>query len=708
MLQRSSLYSAIILACLSFNVLAADEVTALQGVTVLGTKPVNTSAGQVDQYIAITADSATKTRTALKKIPQSVQVVPKKLMGDQQVQSVGEALQNVSGVVPNHATIIPAWESTLMRGFAAEHLQDGSNLNYNTGDRESTINIERIEVLKGPNAVLYGGNSGTPVGGAVNLVSKLPSAQKAAKVGVTVGSHGVVKPSFDINQPLSENAQLRVTGEYTRSKSQIERIKRENYNLNPTLKINFNDNTALVLQGKTSRWKGQDYQGLPATGTIAGDFKINRNLFVGSNNLPDSTSALDSVAATLNHQWSDRWSFSTKVRKANSEFDEKGQTLVGADGFVANAPSAGSLWGMTNVNLYQQQKDVSVVAELKGEFKTPKTKTHLVLGAEHSTLDDDGFMDIDGFAAVDLTNPVFSMPYTDPNTAFRWSGKVANKTSGVYAQAQHSIHDRVHLLGGAKLAKVQVGYADNLGADDHTQKTKTLPRAGVVIDLNKQISAFASYSEGLRGVGWANYSDTPQPIESKQKELGFKFGVNQKLSGSLAAFEIDRNNTTIPDPATGGLTSLPNGAERSKGVELDMVWQPTANFSLTGSYANTDAVYTKTAGAIPAGNQLAGVPEHSGRVWGSYQFKQGRAKGFSVGTGVYAQSATMLTGSNDFKAPAFYKFDMKFGYETKHFETALTVKNVTNKQYFERFNYFGGRVAPGSDRAIYFSAALKF
>lgn len=707
MFKRSAICCAVLSALVYLNSAAADTPDVLDTVQVTGKKVEETTAGEVDGYQALTADSATKTRTPLQKIPQSVQVVPKKLMEDQQVQSVGEALKNVSGVVGNDARITPAWESTLVRGFAAEHLQDGSNLNYNAGDRESTVNVERIEVLKGPNAVLYGGSSGTPIGGAVNLVSKMPQSEKFGKVGITIGGNSLVKPSFDINQPLSEKAQLRVTGEYTKSKSQSDVVENENYNINPTLKLIVNDKTTVTLQGKTSRWKGKDYQGLPATGTIAGNFKIDRDMFIGNKDTPDSTSSLDSASVQLQHEMNDHWSFDGKVRVADSDFDEKVQLFAGNDA-EGNVPDVGSSWYLLNTNMVQKQKDASINAEVKGKFERENAKTDVVLGVEHSNLDDEGFMDLDitpyFFPPNDLLNPSFSVPYSDPNTAARWSGVVKNKTSGVYAQAQHSMNDKVHLLGGAKLASVEVDNDDSIGSDYKTKKTKLLPRAGVVIDLNDKASAFASYSEGLRGVSWGSYTGTPKPQESRQTEAGIKFDLNKKLSGSIAAFQIDRKNT----PITQGITTIPDGAERSKGTELDVVWQPTPNFSMIGNYANTDAKYTKSTGAIPAGNKVAGVPEHSGRIWGNYTFKEGKAKGVSVGAGVYAQSGVMLTGSNTFKTPAFHTFDAKVGYENKRFETALTVKNLTNEQYFERFNYFGGRVAAGEDRTVYLSTAVKF
>ncbi|OQX04329.1 MAG: hypothetical protein BWK73_36515 [Thiothrix lacustris] len=703
MLKRSALCLAV---CSAFAPVASFADTpkpdVLDDITVTGNAFEQTTAGDVDGYQALTADSATKTRTPLKKIPQSVQVVPKKLMDDQQVQSVGEALKNVSGVVPNQKLMTPGWETTTVRGFAAEQLQDGSTLYYNMGDRESTVNMERIEVLKGANAVLHGGGSGSPVGGVVNLVSKMPQAEKFGKVGVTVGSHGLVKPSFDINQPLNAKAQLRVTGEYSQSESQVDVIERESYNLNPTLKLTPNDKTTLTLQGKTSRWEGQDYQGLPAEGTLKGT-PIDRNLFIGNKDLPNSVSKSDSLAATVDHKLNDTWSVNAKVRSAKGEYDEKAQVFL--------FPMGGNTWTLHNMRMYDQQKDSSLDANLKGEFKTDKTKTTLVVGAESSKLDDKAIMDYDMMnptTMADLSNPDFSVPYADPNTAMPWSGLVKNKTSGVYAQAQHSINDRVHLLGGAKLSKVDIDYQDNMGGDDKTSTTKLLPRAGVAVDVNDKATVFASYSEGLRGVPWANYTDAPKPVESKQTEAGVKFALTKQLSGSVAAYQIDRENTNVADPVTMGVTVIPDGAERSKGVDVDVVWQPTPALSVSANYANTDAKLTKAAGAVPAGNKLAGVPEHSGRIWGNYTFKQGQVKGVSLGAGVTAQSGMMLDSSNVDKIGASHTFDAKVGYENKRFETALTVKNLTNEKYFDRINYFSGHVTPGEDRTVYLSTAVKF
>jgi iron complex outermembrane receptor protein len=700
-------------ACIGFilyhaNVSATEELPSL---IVQDDGIEQTPSGDVIGYQALTADSSTKTRTALKEIPQSIQVITNNLMHDQQVQSVSEALLNVSGVVTNNPVVFPGFESTLVRGFAAEQLQDGSSLHYNTGNRESTINIERIEVLKGSNGVLYGGNSGTPVGGAINIISKTPQKDAMNTAGVTLGSNGLVKPSFDINQPVSNAVLFRVTGEYTKSNSEIDVLDQKSYNVNPSMKWLMSPTTSLLIQGRISRWNQQDYQGLPATGTVSGSYRLDRDMFVGNRSIPNSQSSLDSLTATLEHQLGGTWSFSSKVRMANSDFDEKVQLFAG------NTPNSGSsTWNLYNTSLYQKQKDMSINAELKGKIGDKNINSDVIIGVERTSLDDEGYMGgmmnyMMGMAdaQVNLLNPVFSTPYHDPSLASRWSGKVQNTTQGAYTQFQTNLYDRLHLVGGMKLASVEVKNSDNFGENYTTEKTKLLPRAGVVYDLNDMASVFASYSEGMRGVGWGAYTGTPRPVESTQKEAGVKVDINKQLTGSLAVFQIDRLNTAVPDPATGGFTQIPDGKEESKGTELDLLWQPTPKFSLLANYANTDAVYTKSAATtIPAGNSVAGVPEHSGRVWANYRFKEGKSNTFTIGGGVYAQSSTWLTGSNDVKVPSFHTFDLRLGYETKQYETALTVKNLTDEQYYERYNYFGGRVAPGLARTLLLSTSVKF
>src|SRR5690606_18395688 len=161
---------------------------------------------------------------------------------------VGEALKNVSGAVGQAALQTPVYNGNYIRGFAAEQYLDGMTTYLQSGDPNALADVERIEVLKGPSAILYGGGSGTPLGGVINVVSKLPTDDRFFEIGGTVGSQGYYAPYFDVNQPLNKEGTVlfRGTGTYVRSGSEIDVIDTRRYSINPTLTLTNNDHTTFT------------------------------------------------------------------------------------------------------------------------------------------------------------------------------------------------------------------------------------------------------------------------------------------------------------------------------------------------------------------------------------------------------------------------------------------------------------------------------
>ena len=133
------------------------------------------------------------------------------------------------------------------------------------------------------------------MGGVININSKLPKAKAFGEVGIKFGTNSFIQPFFDINQPINDNVLFRVTGEYTTANSNIDVIDQTRYNKNPTLTLTNNDDTTFTLQGKFSRWSQQEYQGLPATGTVTGNFRIKPDLFIGNQDIPDSTAEFKGI-----------------------------------------------------------------------------------------------------------------------------------------------------------------------------------------------------------------------------------------------------------------------------------------------------------------------------------------------------------------------------------------------------------------------------
>ena len=294
---------------------------------------IQTTAGAVQGIRALSATSATRTDTPIEQIPQSIQVIPRQLINDQAATSVSEAALNVSNVQPVNSLVVGNTDlaPVKIRGFGAEQWRDGLVTVYSAGDRDGIVNVERIEVLKGPNAILYGGGSGAPVGGVIDVISKLPTDRASGEFGVRLGSYQYWNPFFDINQPLNadKTALFRITGEYTGNKSFIDVIESKRYNINPTLTLTNRKDTTLTIQGHVSRQQQQAYQGLPVYGTLLGDFRARTDLFIGPSNIEPSYSKTEGVTATFDHQFNSIFSANVRARWSRSEFDNMSQNIFG-------------------------------------------------------------------------------------------------------------------------------------------------------------------------------------------------------------------------------------------------------------------------------------------------------------------------------------------------------------------------------------------
>ena len=185
-----------------------------------------------------------------------------------------------------------------------------------------------------------------------------------------------------------------------------------------------------------------------------------------------------------------------------------------------------------------------------------------------------------------------------------------------------------------------------------------------------------------------------EPETSKQVEGGFKLNINNQLTGTIAAFDIQRQNV----PVITGVGIGAQTAEESKGYEADLIWQPNQNWKVLASYGHTNVVYSDSNTGVPQGNRVPGVPQDLGRVWVNYSFDSPALRGWSVGAGAYVASSQYVDNFNLYKAPGYFTVDAKIAYETEHWRASLNVKNLTGEKYFVQFPWFGGQVAPGDGR----------
>ncbi|MEW6639493.1 MAG: TonB-dependent siderophore receptor [Pseudomonadota bacterium] len=679
-----------------------------------------TTAGPVDGYRALSAFSSTKTATPIEQIPQSIQVIPRSVIVDQSSLSVTEAIQNASNAQgPSYLGIGTTGMTPLtIRGFPAQQWLDGLNVNYDSGDRDSFANVERIEVLKGPNAILYGGGTGAPTSGAVNIISKLPTDKASVETGVTFGSNSYWRPYFDVNQPLTPDKTVlfRVTGDYAASGGFVDVVHQNRYSLNPTLTFTDKSDTTLTIQGRLSRFEQQGYEGLPAVGTVAGNFRLNPDLFIGPSDIPKSVTAVQGVTVTFDRQLDSYWSFNVKARWSMSKADQKSQSTLSA------APDVGpTTWSLANIDLLQRQEEFTINPNLQAKFSLGPTRNVWLTGADYSRVTDRGYMYADlGVPPVDLLNsPVFPTPYTDPVSTsptffpyFDFSSVYVTK--GAYTQLQSTIYDRIHVLAGVRVASINIDYLENfpfgMGVYSPTafgsDKTKALPRVGAVVDVIPGLSVYGSYSEGMMATPFTQALNTNiEPETSKQVEGGFKFKIGDQLTGTVAVFDIQRQNV----PVTIGVGIGAESVQEAKGVEADLIWQPNKNWKVLASYGYANVVFTDSLnGGIPAGNHPAGVPANSGRVWANYSFDTAALRGWSVGAGVYVASSQYVDNYNLYRTPGYFTVDARIGYETEHFRASFNIKNLTGEKYYVPFAWLGGQVTPGDRRAFYGTLAYRY
>ena len=671
-----------------------------------------TTAGPVRGYQAETASSATKFDVPVNRIPQSIQAVPRKLIEDQGVVSQSEALRNVSGVQPPQI-LMGAQMYPSIRGFNGERYVDGLPNYYDMGARDLTVNVERLEVLKGPSSVLYGG--GLPIGGIVNVVSKLPTMARFAEAGLTVGSNGHISPFFDINQPLNAQGTVlfRVTGQYEKTGTQIEGVERRSYTLNPTLTLTNNAGTSLTIQGHVSERRQPEYSGLPAVGTLdRSAFSIRRNLFVGDlGTLPDTRSQNMSLTARFDHAFNDTWSTFSAVRISRSKFHEPSQYVTGL--VNGNTPIFGSIFQQVNGFLGEATTEVSANSNILAKFNIGPTQNKLLFGVDYNRVTDKGILNADAFITadlVDMTAPLFKPYVYPPSGFFSTFSDIDNvyTTTGATAQLHSTIFNRLHILAGARVVNVDIKSNERAPSAPnafHSSDTKVLPRFGAVYDLLPGFSVFAAYSEGLRAVPFfSSLGVAPKPEGARNLEAGIKLNTSFGLSGTLAVFDLTRSNVVVAGPFGLGVQS---GEQRSKGFEADLVWQPTQNLSFLASYAHIDAKVEKDTNAARIGAPLVGVPRNSGRLWANYTLTDGALKGLSFGAGLYAASKQSVMLGGPWRTQSYATIDGKIAYQYQNWTLSIVGKNLADRRYFIPYSFLDGHVAPAAGRTIYATLSAK-
>lgn len=663
-------------------------------------------------YQVRSSTAGTRTDTPIQSIPQSVVVVPREMIEDQDAQSVSDALRNVSnvnGIDPRDTNNV----SFKIRGFNAATVVDGVAMPGWFPNAESMVNVDRIDVIKGPAGGLFGsgqgGSSYASAGGTVAITTPEPGPTVSRHIGLRFGNFGDRGLSWDLNQSLGSEWAVRLVGEVSDKDSESNGIFFKRTALFPSLSWKPNPDTQLVLKLRQQENTTPDYSGLPVQGTLdTSRFELPRSLNVTATGLPNTVQKSSGAILRWDQRLNAVWNLQLIAADNTASIDQRG-VFVAPFGV---APMVGSTTDLRGVRLWDKMRTTSLSSSFTGKFSTGQARHTLSVGADVERTRDDAFMTFsNGFFGtlgnVDLMAPGFPA-WVEAPTPAEPDQKNSYKSTVLFVQDQIDIGNW-HLLGSLRHSNIDVTDVNPaFGYNNVSRNSKLTPRLGAVYDLNDQVSVFAGHGRAIKVPLFGFYLTPPKPEEFEQSELGLKFKDFNGLSATVALFDLTRNNVTVSDPIT--FAAYQTGRQRSKGFDVDVRWQANPEWlwvaALTAQTAKTEQ---DDVNPSAVGKQLFNVPERQFRLAARYDARSGALAGWGFGLGVTYRSKLPGNAANAFFTPAAAVWDAQVSYQTNTARYGLSVGNLTNKKYFVPAAYFGGgQVIPALPRTVALTAKFAF
>jgi catecholate siderophore receptor len=652
-------------------------------------------AGPVPSHIA----TATRTDTLLRDVPQAVTVVNKSVIADQKMQGIGDVVRYVPGIgiaqgEGNRDTPIFRGNSSTS-DFYVDGIRDDIQF------FRDLYNVERVEALKGPNGMIFGRGG---VGGVINRVTRQADLAAAPReVAVQLGSWGNRRVSVDLGRSASARAAFRVTGVYENSDSYREDFGLERYGVNPTVAFAIGANTTLRAgyehfhDARTADRGIPSFQGRPvATGV---------STFFGDPDRSESVVTVDVVSAALEH----RFGHGVVLRNRTSYGDyEKFYQNV----FPGAVNAAGSLVSISGYNNGTERRNLFSQTDLVVARRALGLEHTLLAGMELGRQENDNLRTTAFFPTIGPTATSVSVPLASPRTslplAFRPGATDADNHGvanvfALYVQDQVTLFRRLQAIAGVRYDMFEMDLTNNRTQARFASKDNLVsPRLGLVYKPAAQASVYASYTlsylpragEQLSSLSLTNQALDPEKF--RNCEVGAKWDLARGLALTAAAYQLDRTNVIVPDPADPTRSLLVDG-QRTRGVELSLGGHVTSAWSVLGAYAYQDGEITRSLSATAqAGAVLAQLPSHSLSLWNRYDFSP-RA---GAGLGLVHRGEVFTSTDNTVVLPAFTRLDAAvFVSITSKLRAQVNVENLLDTEYFPHA-HSNNNITPGSPRAL--------
>ncbi len=695
--------------------LAAPSSIELQATDVNAALDTERATGPVQGYKATRSASATRTDTSIHETPQSISVVTREAVEDLGATRLQDALDYAGGVGRANNFGGQGLTTITVRGFTTgEFYRNGFPINRGYPNMPDANTIERLEVLRGPAATLYGRSD---PGGTFNVVSKQPSSERSVTLGSQLNDQGMYRGTLDATGPLDEDGRfayrLNVLGEG--GETFRDHVETERYAVTPVLSWQVNDSTRITFEGEFMRNNHPLDRGLTRYPTQTGT--ASRDTFWGEKDVGKLHNDNNMGQLRFEHDLNDNWTLGGGVQILDG-------TLQG------NAVEGSRMQpdGRTLVRNFNYRKlewtDRDVQLNVTGRFDTAGFEHLLLAGVEYEDYDYKSIIQRSNPAlntyAIDIFNPVYGQPR--PALSLTPTHDQENlKTWAAFVQDQVSLTERLKLLVGARFERFEHDYDTYVtGGRSWTKSDNSVtPRLGLTYELTDDLAVYASASRSFKpNAGAARPDQTVTAVTSAQKgfdpekgkafELGAKWQVlDKQLSVEAAIYQIDKKNVLTTDPLDSSY-SVAAGEVRSRGFDFNVVGNITPAWRVIGGYAYVDAQVTKD-NALRDGTRLVNIPKQSVSLLSLYEIQDGPLRGLGLGGGAryVDERAGQTANVPNFSMDSYTVVDFLSYYKVNEdVRLNLDVKNIFDKDYEE--GAFGNVYAyPGAPRTVQVGISYK-
>lgn len=673
--QLTSIAAAILLSHTAVAQNIANE-TSIEKITVEG------------KYLSVNQSNSVKTPTPIIDVPQSLSIITAEQITERGFNSIGDIIDYTPGV--NTSQGEGHRDSVVFRGVrsTADFYIDGNrdDVQY----YRALYNIEQVEILRGPNALLFG-RGGT--GGILNRVTKKAQlADDFAGYKLGVNSFGGVSGELDTNFVTTDNSAVRINAMVEHLEGHRDFYDGDRVGFNPTARLKLSDVTLLDLSYEYVNHERFIDRGIP-TGPDGRPVTALKDVVFADpqNNFHELEAHV--LRAALEHRFNADVKANVSVQYGDydkvysnfyaNSFNQAANT-VELDGYVDNT------W----------RDNLTLSASLIGEFDTGSVAHTVIVGSEYITTDSDqnrfnpvfdstlsdkeifriqrplSFANLTG---INADGDVVTASFSDLNDDTRVDLNVLS----FYLQDEIKLTEQLNLVLGARFDRfdIEVFNAMPTVLETRTRTDEEIsPRAGLIYKPQENISVYASYSESFLPRSGEQYTDINgsnnqlDPDTFSNREVGIKWDFSQGLSFTAAVFENEQSSPQVADSDPSTLDVIDSDIS---GFELQLSGQITADWAVSANYSNMSGEIVSRTG--PTGRTPIELPEHTFSVWTRYQVNDV----FGFGVGATYQDQSFINSSNTAVLPAYTRFDVSAYYDiSDDMRVQLNVENLTDKLYF--------------------------